>query len=216
MSNDYRELLIGCGHSREKRIHLPCREPGSYTAEYEQKHFMNLTTLDNNPECKPDVLCDLGIIHKIKNEDVDFNAVFRGVSGYHLPYQHSALDGLGVFNSSYFDEIHAYEVLEHCGAQGDSKLFFAQFGEFWRMLKPNGYFCATVPAHTSPWAWGDPGHTRIINRGTLVFLDKDEYERQLGKTSMSDYRTELGDTNFKCVFAETVQETFRFVLRTVK
>ena len=37
------------------------------------------------------------------------------------------------FKDQEFDEIHAYEVLEHLGQQGDYKLFFAQFSEFWRL-----------------------------------------------------------------------------------
>src|SRR5687767_7500638 len=49
------------------------------------------------------------------------------------------------FADDNFDEIHAYEVLEHCGHQGDWRFFFNQFYDFWRILKPGGYFVATVP-----------------------------------------------------------------------
>ena len=45
-----------------------------------------------------------------------------------------------------FDEVHAYEVLEHLGSQGDAKSFFAHFGEIYRVLKPGGLLLATVPA----------------------------------------------------------------------
>ena len=31
-----------------------------------------------------------------------------------------------------FDEVHAYEVLEHLGTQGDYRSFFAHFYEIWR------------------------------------------------------------------------------------
>jgi SAM-dependent methyltransferase len=68
------------------------------------------------------------------------------------------------FLDSTFDEIHAYEVLEHCGRQGDWKFFLDQFAELWRILKPGGFLVATCPMWDGPWAWGDPGHTRVISR----------------------------------------------------
>lgn len=92
------------------------------------------------------------------------------------------------FEYAAFDEIHAYEVLEHCGTQGDYRFFFAQFSEFWRILKPAGYFCASVPLWDNEWAWGDPGHTRIIAPKSLMFLEQDFYREQVGKTAASDYR----------------------------
>lgn len=92
------------------------------------------------------------------------------------------------FDSDTFDEIHAYEVLEHIGAQGDWRAFFDQFSELYRILRPGGHLCATVPAHDSPWAWGDPSHRRVITSGTLVFLSQDQYAKQVGITPMSDFR----------------------------
>ncbi len=38
------------------------------------------------------------------------------------------------FEDNTFDEIHAYEVLEHLAQQGDYKFFFAEFSEYWRIL----------------------------------------------------------------------------------
>ena len=92
------------------------------------------------------------------------------------------------FADDAFDEIHAYEVLEHTGRQGDYRFFFAQFSDFWRVLKPGGYLCGSVPLPNSPWAWGDPSHTRIVSGQSFVFLDQTEYTRQVGKTAMSDFR----------------------------
>ena len=68
------------------------------------------------------------------------------------------------FEDNTFDEIHAYEVLEHCGHQGDWIFFFQQFTELWRILKPKGVLVGSCPNWDSPWAWGDPGHRRIISR----------------------------------------------------
>jgi predicted SAM-dependent methyltransferase len=113
-----------------------------------------------------------------------------------------------------FDEIHAYEVLEHLGQQGDYKLFFAQFSEFWRLLKPNGHFLATCPSRNSVWAYGDPSHTRIMQLEQLVFLSQREYKLQVGKTPMSDFRN-IYKADFQTVFQEDDGETIRFVLQAI-
>jgi SAM-dependent methyltransferase len=119
------------------------------------------------------------------------------------------------FPDDYFDEIHAYEVLEHTGVQGNVKFFFKQFHELWRMLKPDGYLAATVPAWNSVWAWGDPSHRRIINGGSLTFLDRDKY-KQLGRTPMSDFR-KLWKGDFIALMAEEREpEQFIFVLQAIK
>jgi SAM-dependent methyltransferase len=143
-----RELLIGCGNDRKKHLVL----------EGHTDSWDNLTTLDMDKTCSPDVVHDLEVLP--------------------LP-----------FDDNTFDEIHAYEVLEHCGSQGDWKFFFDQFTEFHRILKPNGLFIGSVPTAESPWAFGDPGHKRIFAPGLLVFLDQEEYAKQVGNGHMADYRS---------------------------
>mgnify|MGYP001806499678 CR=1 FL=1 len=91
------------------------------------------------------------------------------------------------FASDSADEIHAYEVLEHVGRQGDAAFFFAQWDEFYRILKPGGMVYMSVPKRESVWAWGDPGHTRIITKEQLGFLHRPAYVH-VGSTPMSDYR----------------------------
>lgn len=119
------------------------------------------------------------------------------------------------FPDNRFDEIHAYEVLEHTGQQGDWKLFFEQFNEFWRVLKPGGWFIATCPMWDSPWSWSDPGHSRIISKHTLTFLSQKEYEIQIGKTAMTDYRAWYkGD--FELFAAQESEHQVGFVLRAIK
>jgi SAM-dependent methyltransferase len=93
------------------------------------------------------------------------------------------------FQADTFDEVHAYEVLEHVGTQGDYKEFFRLFAEVWRVLKPGGWFVGTVPHPSSPWAWGDPSHTRVLPPECFTFLSQQEYINQVGKTAMSDFRT---------------------------
>lgn len=169
-----RELMIGCGHSRAKKITF---------AEIPQA-FENLTTLDIAPDVGADVVHDLRVLP--------------------LP-----------FADSVFDEIHAIEVLEHCGAQGDWRLFFEQFNEFWRILKPGGYFIASTPMWDSHWAWSDPGHSRIISKHTLAFLCQQEYVNQVGKTHMTDYR-HVYHADFEVMAVEESAHSWAFVLKALK
>ncbi len=114
-----------------------------------------------------------------------------------------------------FDEIHAYEVLEHVGRQGDFRFFFAQFADFWRVLRPDGALMGSCPALRSAWLWGDPGHTRVITQESLTFLSQSEYTKQVGDTPMSDYR-HWYKADFEPIFADTQNGRFFFALRAIK
>ncbi len=92
------------------------------------------------------------------------------------------------FAEGIFDEIHAYDVLEHLGQQGDYKTFFEEFSEWWRILKPGGILAGISPKWDGQWAWGDPGHTRVISEACFVYLQQPAYTEQVGKTAMTDYR----------------------------
>lgn len=187
--SDYRELLIGCGHSREKLadpLHTASRGQAAQGREWR-----NLETLDINPACKPDYLWDLRV-----------TPWCRGPGEEHLP-------------TSHYSEIHAYEVLEHLGKQGDAEAFFQTFWEIWRLLTPGGYLVATVPSRYSEWLWGDPGHCRVVLPCTLQFLDQTRYTLQLGLTRMSDYR-HIYNGDFDVRYSHDDRITHQFILQAVK
>jgi SAM-dependent methyltransferase len=120
------------------------------------------------------------------------------------------------FDTESMDEIHAYHTLEHVGRQGDARFFFAQFSDFWRILKPGGVFCGIVPAPGSGWVFGDPGHARFLPPEVLTFLDQTEYDRQVGVTAFADYRY-LYRADFETLMAHPIDpDQLAFVLRAVK
>lgn len=121
------------------------------------------------------------------------------------------------FTDNEFDEIHAYECLEHCGRQGDGEFFFAQFGEFWRMLKPDGIVAITVPLWDSEIAWGVPDHKRVFPPSLFGFLEPSYYDN-LGKPGYADYRHWLGKTNFKVLHVQRLDAAMQLcvVLRAMK
>jgi hypothetical protein len=151
----------------------------------DENTWSSLTTLDYNADHKPDVVWDLMCPEVLP-----------------LEWENK------------FDEIHAYEVLEHLGQQGDYKLFFNQFTAFWRALKPNGYLLATCPSRHSVWAWGDPSHTRILQKEQLVFLEQWRYVA-VGHTSMSDFRS-IYKADFKIIAAEEDDDSLKFILKAIK
>jgi len=118
------------------------------------------------------------------------------------------------FADESFDEIHAYEVLEHCGRQGDWKFFFDQFAELHRILKPGGLLIGTCPMWDSQWAWADPGHTRVLHRNSFIFLDQDEY-KQTRRTAMTDYRAHY-KADFQLMATKDSEHSFGFVLKARK
>lgn len=86
------------------------------------------------------------------------------------------------FPDEEFDEIGAFDVLEHIGKIGDWRGYFEEFAEYWRLLKPGGLFFILVP--TGPDADADPGHTRYFGRNWFGFLSQKFYENP----SVTDYR----------------------------
>lgn len=119
------------------------------------------------------------------------------------------------FKDNTFDEIHAYEVIEHLGRQGDYESFFSQFTEIYRILKPGGLLIGTTPAFNSRWVWGDPGHTRYFGPESLVFLDQMQYNKQIGMSQMTDYRR-VWKGDLAVVDLSEDSDDFQFILEAVK
>lgn len=203
----YLELMLGCGSRRVKDPRLPTAEEiriieagGKPYPKRLGNEFRNLVTLDINVDHNPDIQFNLERIDGELHNQIPYIDLHG--KKYHTP-------------DNFYQEIHAYEVLEHIGRQGDYRKFFAQFEEFWRILAPGGFFFATCPSYRSMWAWGDPSHTRVITEGTLAFLSQAEYERQVGNTAMSDFRF-CYQGNFETLVALDNGETLLFVLRAIK
>jgi hypothetical protein len=153
-------LIVGCGNSLDKRI----RFSSDKGIDSPEEDFSNGGA---------DIwLRNVTTVDHTKEVNPDIVADLNI-----LPYE---------FGEGY-DEIHAYEVLEHCGAQGDAEFFFGQFNEFHRMLKPNGLMMITVPVWNTAVAWGVPDHKRVMPLALFGFLEKDYYEN-VGKPGYGDYR----------------------------
>lgn len=116
------------------------------------------------------------------------------------------------FDDQEFDEIHAYSILEHLGAQGDWRGWFREWTEWYRLLKPAGTLHGVCPKHGSPWQWGDPGHTRVVTLESMMFLDQGRYEAEVGVTTMTDYR-HVWKGDFKVIHHHEGESDQFFVLR---
>lgn len=197
-----RYLLIGCGRARDRRI-----DPlAGKVAPRQDFSDGELFTLDLNRRCNPDFVADLdGGAMRPRHWSLDVVRTNRGMQLV------TADAHAGYLRDDTFDEVHAYEVLEHLGRQGQVESFFGSFVPIWHVLKPGGYLCGTVPSIHSPWAWGDPGHRRIITAGTLSFLDRTHPV----KPPSSDYRA-MNSCDFRLDSNYDNGESLAFVLQAVK
>lgn len=118
------------------------------------------------------------------------------------------------FDNDVFDEVHAIDVLEHLGRQGDWRQWFAMFDEFYRILKPSGTFQCLAPRFDSVWAMGDPGHTRIITEQQLFYLHRPAYA-QVGSTPMTNYMPYF-TSDWDLTHREYLDHHLAFILTAIK
>ena len=130
-----------------------------------------LTTIDIDPSCCPSILMDMNDLHK---------------------------DGGLPFDDDCFDEIHAYDFLEHIGTQGDWRGYFGEFAEYHRVLKQGGLFYALVPIGSD--AISDPGHSRFFSINHFCFLSQEFYKN----TQVTDYRW-YWKKNFMIEYLNTIE-----------
>ena len=189
-------LLLGCGNVHDKRItftpeadqqeHLGKGSPWEKFEDYARLHLSDY---------------DTELMEKFDQEGKLFTWADLEVFPY--PWEDESMD-----------EIHAYEVLEHQSRQGDGDFFFGQFNEFWRILKPGGYFCLSVPMWDSEVAWGVPDHKRVLPPGIFGFLTKEYYDN-IGKPGYGDYRSYLKGRYWIAIAKHETEEQLHVVLRKV-
>ncbi len=191
------ELLLGCGNNWDKKI-----APVIDVAIKQVRDNPSMRELSEDVQKLPREWS--GELITLDSDDYCKPHVLHDLN--QLPYP---------FEDDTFDEIHAYEVLEHCGTQGDFRFFFDQFTELHRIMKSGGWLVASCPAWDGIWAWSDPGHTRLISQGSLTFLSQQQYEDQVGKTPMTDYRF-CYEADFSTEFICETPEQMWFILRAIK
>jgi SAM-dependent methyltransferase len=131
-----------------------------------------LTTMDISPNVGADVVFDMDAV-----------SVSRG----RMP-----------FVDDTFDEIGAYNTMEHWGRQGDFRGWFWECSEYHRILKPGGMMSILVPD-----ALADPGHTRFFQQNWFGFLSQKFYERNdvLG-SCFTDYRGWAWNKDFDVLYMQ--------------
>jgi hypothetical protein len=197
------ELLLGCGYSRAKRMAYP---------RGEKLEFKDLVTLDINEDCKPDLHCDLDAHFHPYDNFLCTPLTPRGL----LACQNRTAPSQ-YLKPEYFDEIHAYEVLEHLGSQGDAASFFDCFYRLFCLLRPNGFLFGTCPGRHSPWLWGDPSHRRAILQESLIFLSKERVAKCRAQPGnpISDF-SHYWQGDFKIIASEDNHHTHAFCLQAIK
>ena len=121
------------------------------------------------------------------------------------------------FEDNTFDEVHAYNIMEHLGRQGDAKAFFDEMYEVWRILKPLGHFYGCCPKMNNPWVLAEPSHTRVLLPHSFGFLNREFYKDDTWETSSSDFRgLWKGDLRFEFPLPDYSEIDWGWIMVAVK
>ena len=118
-----------------------------------------------------------GTVHLDMNPDVEPDLLWDVNNGLPLMDWHPR----GGLMANTFDEVHAYHLIEHVGAMGDTKVWFAFWRDCWRLLRPGGTMYVIAPYYLHEDAVGDPTHVRLIAPQTFHFLNRAAYLRKDGE-----------------------------------
>lgn len=121
------------------------------------------------------------------------------------------------FEDNTFDEVHAYNIMEHLGHQGDARAFFDEHYEIWRVLKPLGHYYGCCPKMENPWVFAEPSHTRVLLPHSFNFLNRSYYDDQDWSTSVSDFRwLWKGDLRYEKVITDLSPIDWYWIMVAIK
>ena len=120
-----KQLLLGCGHDKRKKLGWPMPNW--------DREWSDLYTLDFNVDVSPDIFCNLNSVCHTASSGKRWLAVTDRKECVERD-----IDGVELLRDDFFNEVHAYAVLEHLGRQGDFVSFFDTFSNLYRILVDGG------------------------------------------------------------------------------
>lgn len=103
-------------------------------------------------------LAAFGNVHSVENEPL----FLQHLQALHIEVTNASAEALP-FDDNSFDMVCAFDVVEHIGNHHQA------LSEMWRVCKPGGKICITVPAYQALWGRHDVanGHKRRYRLSTL-------------------------------------------------
>jgi ubiquinone/menaquinone biosynthesis C-methylase UbiE len=102
-------------------------------------------------------------------------------------------DGLSLFPDNSIDEIHSSHVLEHIEKLDEL------MKEMYRVLKPGGKMCGTVPHFSNAYYYSDYTHQKYFGLYTFSYFSNQDYFKRKVPAFYTQYKYEIH--NIKLEFA---------------